>query len=263
MGVKSNLSLIFKYLKLNLLKEMKYKTAFIMQIVGMTINDLFLLIQIIVICSVADNIGGFGQREMFLMISVSAGSYGIANLFFGGIFGFTNKVYNGMLDVYLTQPKHALINIACSSTDVSAIGDIVFAFIALALVNVSWWMYFIVIPVYICGALIIASMYATYSTLSFYIKNGGAVADSTLSALLITDRYPAGIYNLASRIILFTIIPALFYAFVPVEYIFTSFNIYWVLLYIGVTVIWVLIAFISFKLGLKKYNSGSLMGGRL
>ena len=96
-----------------------------------------------------------------------------------------------------------------------------------------------------------------------YIKNGDAVADATLSAMTISDRYPKAVYNFATRVILFSIIPALFYTFVPVKYILVDFNIFWILGYFGVTAFWVLAAFISFKIGLKKYNSSSLMSGRL
>ena len=38
---------------------------------------------------------------------------------------------------------------------------------------------------------------------------------------------------------------------------------WWILRVVVVTAMWVLIAFTSFNNGLQKYNSGSLMGGRL
>ena len=51
--------------------------------------------------------------------------------------------------------------------------------------------------------------------------------------------------------------------FVPAEFIFLGFNIWWILGMIAFTTIVTICAFILFKLGLRKYNSGNLMGGRL
>ena len=71
------------------------------------------------------------------------------------------------------------------------------------------------------------------------------------------------IYNTFVKGLLFTIIPAAFYTFIPAQYFFLTPNVWWIIGSILVTTVWVLLAFISFKLGLKKYNSGNLMGGRL
>ena len=81
--------------------------------------------------------------------------------------------------------------------------------------------------------------------------------------MLKAANYPPKIYNTIIKAILFSIIPALFYVFVPVEYLMLSPSVWWILGYIAFVALWVGIAFLSFKIGLKRYNSGSLMGGRL
>ena len=74
--------------------------------------------------------------------------------------------------------------------------------------------------------------------------------------------YPSVIFTGVVKVVLYTIIPVGFAIFVPAENIFFSFNFYWVLGFVGVAVFWAIMAFASFNHGLKKYNSGSLMGGR-
>ena len=66
-----------------------------------------------------------------------------------------------------------------------------------------------------------------------------------------------------AKAILFTIVPVFFYTFIPTQYILIEPNLWWILVFIAGVVLWVLLAFASFSRGLKKYNSGNLMGGRL
>ena len=75
--------------------------------------------------------------------------------------------------------------------------------------------------------------------------------------------YPPVIFNSIVKVLLFSLIPAFFYTFVPVQYLFITPNIWWSLLFVLAVALWVIFAFFSFNKGLKKYNSGNLMGGRL
>lgn len=263
MGVKNNLKLIFSYFKLNLKKEWKYKSSFFMQIIMMILNDAFFIIQWYIIFQLVDDIGGYGFNETMLLWAISAGGYGFSHAFFSGAWNIKDIVYEGKLDVYLTQPKSVLLNVCCSSTEVSAIGDMIYAFVVLAIIGAPWYWYLIMIPAMILAGLIYVSVYVVYVSLCFYIKRGDAVAKSVESTYNKAGNYPAHIYNSVVKGLLYTLIPALFYTFVPAQYFFLTPNVWWILGAIGVTALWVTLAFVSFKLGLKKYNSGNLMGGRL
>ena len=263
MAVKSNLKLIFSCLKLNLKKEYKYKSSFFMQIVMMILNDLFFIIQWYIIFKLVDNIGGYGFKETMLLWSIAAGGFGISHTFFGGAWNINEIVYEGKLDVYLTQPKSVLLNVCCSSTNVGAIGDIIYAFVVLAIIGAPWYWYLIMVPAMICAGLVYVSVYVVYVSLCFYMKRGDAVAKSVEGTLNKAGNYPPAIYNTIIKGLFFTLIPTFFYTFVPAQYFFLTPNIWWIIGMFAVTIVWVLLAFISFRQGLKKYNSGNLMGGRL
>ena len=158
MAVKNNFKLIFSYFKLNLKKEWKYKTSFFMQMIMMILNDLFFIIQWYIIFRLVDNIGGYGFKETMLLWGISAGGYGISHAFFAGAWNIKDIVYEGKLDVFLTQPKNVLINVSCSSTDVSAIGDMMYAFIVLAIIRAPWHWYLLMIPAMIMSGLIYVSV---------------------------------------------------------------------------------------------------------
>jgi len=263
MGVKNNLKLIFDYYKLNLKKEWKYKSSFIMQIIMMIFNDLFFIIQWYIIFGLVDNIGGYGFNETMLLWAVAAGGYGVSHAFFGGAWNIKDIIYEGKLDVYLTQPKNVLLNVCCSSTEVAALGDIIYPFIVLLIIGAPWQWFLIMIPAMILAGLIYVSVYVVFVSLCFYVKRGDAVAKSVEGTMNKAGNYPPAIFNFVVKGLFFTLIPVFFYTFVPAQYFFITPNIWWILGATLVTVAWVVLAFVSFKLGLKKYNSGNLMGGRL
>ncbi len=263
MGVKNNLKLIFSYFVLNLKKEWKYKASFFMQLVMMILNDLFFIIQWVIIFNLVDNIGGYGFNETMLLWGIAAGGYGISHAFFGGAWNLKDIVYEGKLDVYLTQPKSVLLNVCCSSIDIGALGDICYSFIILFIIGAPWW-WFLVMPfAIILAGLIYVSVYVVYCSLCFYIKRGDAVAKSVEGTMNKTGNYPPAIFNNAVKVVLYTIIPVAFYTFVPAQFMFLSFNIWAVIGAVAFVTLWVVLAFIMFNIGLKKYNSGNLMGGRL
>ena len=263
MAVKNTFKFMFSSIWLNIQKEWRYKTAFFSQMFLMMANNLILIIEYVVIFSMVDDIGGYGLSEAMVLFAVSAGAFGIAHIFFGGLWGMSQTVYDGKLDVFLTQPKNALLGIACSKTDISAIGDFLSGFALFALAGVPWWYYLAYIPLVFVGGFLYAGLYATFTNLCFVIKNAYTAATCVENIFINTSNRPPAIYSVGVRMVLYTAIPALFMAFVPVEFILFQFNIWWALAYLGVAIFWVLLAFLTFKLGLKKYNSGSIMSGRL
>ena len=119
------------------------------------------------------------------------------------------------------------------------------------------------VPTMILSGLVYVSVYIVYVSICFYIKNGDSVAKSVEGTMNKAGNYPAAIFNGIIKGLLFTLIPAFFFTFVPAQYFFLTPNIWWILGAVAVTTLWVVLAFVSFNKGLKKYNSGNLMGGRL
>ena len=258
-----NISLIFKYLKLNIQKEYQYKTSFFTKIIMMILNNAFFILQWMIIFEVTDTIGNYGFEEVMLLWGLSAGSYGVAHILFSRAFNLGELVYEGKLDVYLTQPKNVLINLICSETAISAIGDFIYCFIALAIAGAPLWWYLAVVPIIIIGGIIYTAIIICFQTLSFYIKRGTSLADMINSATTMFSNYPPIIFSNFVRVLLYTIIPCGFMTFIPAEYILLDFHIGGILILLAVAAFTVTLAFTLFNQGLKKYNSGSLMGGRL
>ena len=80
-----------------------------------------------------------------------------------------------------------------------------------------------------------------------------------LGALTTFSTYPMNIFTGVVRLLLFTVVPAGFVSFVPLQ-LLQQFS--WPLLggMVGFTVLFVAVAVGMFQLGLKRYESGNLLG---
>lgn len=257
----ANLKLIFSYLKLNIRKEAQYKMSFALKIVMMFLNNLFFIVQWVIIFKLIPSVGGYNFSQVMFIWAISAMSFGIAHIFFNGAFKLSHYIYNGKLDVFLCQPKNLLLNIACSSTSISAIGDLLYGIVICLIFASHWWWIFPMILFAILGALIYASMYVVYVSFTFFITRGWAVAEAFDHMFVATSLYPMRIFSGAAKVILFTFVPVVFVSFIPLETLL-QFNIWYVLAAIGATALSLVLAFGCFKLGIKRYGSSSVMSAR-
>ncbi|MBV9614737.1 MAG: ABC-2 family transporter protein, partial [Ktedonobacteraceae bacterium] len=78
-------------------------------------------------------------------------------------------------------------------------------------------------------------------------------------ALVSFSTYPMSIFNGAVRVLLFTLIPAGFVSFVPLQ-LLHQFTWPLMSLMTGATALIILAAIGAFELGLRRYESGNLLG---
>jgi ABC-2 type transport system permease protein len=109
------------------------------------------------------------------------------------------------------------------------------------------------------AGLIFTSFVVIFCSLAFFLGNTEGLAQQLLGILVTFSTYPLNIFNGVARLLLFTVIPAGFISFVPLQLIhqFT-----WPLLggMVGFTVLIISAAVGLFELGLRRYESGNLLG---
>ena len=99
-------------------------------------------------------------------------------------------------------------------------------------------------------------------SLSFWFGNTEIVADMGNSFMVNFATYPDGIFKGLTKILLFTLIPVGIVNYIPVK-ILTEFNIYLFLINIIACITLILLAFLIFYRGLKRYSSSNLMSARV
>ena len=260
--VRNQIKVTIISLKYSFMREMLNKATFISNIVFMMLNNACMVAQWLVLFSLKSEYGGFTFKHIILLWGLASGTYGVAHAFFYKTFTLSNAINSGKLDSFIVQPKNILISIATSEVSVSAIGDILFAIICCLVYSLNIKLFILFSLFCITGGIIVASIATIFHSLSFWIGNADLLAQSETDALIFFATYPEGIFKGVIRILLFTIIPVGLANYIPVRMLITG---DYKLLFINVVfcICVVLIAFIVFYTGLRRYSSSNLMIARI
>ena|SRR5579863_3046825 len=254
------LRFIGAYTVANVQAAMEYRISFWMQIVTMVANDGLWLFFWYTYFHQFPLVHGWQNTDIVVIWAVSACGYGLSV----GIFGNTPKlailIMNGGLDAYLGMPRYVLLHASISASDPTAWGDILFAvgsFLVLVRPDLLHIALFILLV--LMGAFIFTAFTIIFCSLAFFVGNTDGLAQQLRNALITFATYPMNLFSGVVRLMLFTVIPAGFISFIPLQ-LLHQFTLPLLGGMIGFTVLIVLIAVAIFEYGLRRYESGNLMG---
>ena len=256
----STLHFIGAYAAANLQSAMEYRTAFFVQVITMAATDSLWLFFWWTYFHQFPLVHGWQNTDVVILWAVSACGFGISASMFGNARQLASLIMNGGLDAYLNMPRYALLHVSIAATDPTALGDILFAVGAYVLFlhpNALHMALFVLLSLHVC--FIFTAFAILLGSLAFFLGNTEGLMQQMFGALISFSTYPMDIFQGAVRLLLFTIIPAGFISFIPLQLLhqFT-----WLLMgaLTGFTALFVGIAVGVFHLGLRRYESGNLMG---
>ncbi len=260
--IKIYLTLHLAYFKLALKTAMEYKANFIIQVISMFLNDVVWIFFWGIFLTKFNNINGWALSDMVLLYSMITIAFGVAGLFFGGHKRISKLIVEGQLDYFLTLPKNSLFHAIISKGSWFDLGDILFG-VVLAIVFVPLVKLPLLLILLIPAIIILISFGIIAESLSFYIGNSQSLSSTLYEAIVTFGAYPLSIHHGVTKFIVMFIIPAGMMVGVPVILINQYFNWLWFLLIYAFSIGIFLIAIYVFYKGLKKYESGNLIGVRL
>lgn len=262
-SIIKHLRLVGLYFKYNLQSAMEYRTSFIIQAMGMFLNNAFFIFFWWVIFQKVTSIGGYGFREIMLVWALAASTFGAVHIVFGNIGKLPAIIMNGDLDTYLLQPKNVYVNVQCSRMNVSAWGDLIFGFVLFFAIFGFDLLRMLLFILFTCaGGLLMGAVLTSAGTLTFFMGNSTTIANMVLEFLLNFSLYPDSIYRREIKLIMYTLLPAGFIIFMPIR-LLSAFSWYGLLILLAVDVLYVVAAYLFFRKGLEKYESGNLISARL
>ena len=98
-------------------------------------------------------------------------------------------------------------------------------------------------------------------SLGFWIGNAEATAFQAQQATINFSLYPGSVFNGWIRVLIFTVVPAGFISHLPVE-LLRTFDPWRMAAVLGFTLLSLALALVVFRLGLRRYESGNLVGLR-
>ncbi|HEX2947538.1 MAG TPA: ABC-2 family transporter protein [Clostridia bacterium] len=259
----THLKLIALYFKYNLQAAMEYRASFIAQSIGMFLNDTFFIFFWWVIFSKVSSLGGYGFKDVMLIWALAASTFGFLHIVFGNVRQLSRIIMNGELDTYLLQPKNVFINVHCSRMDFSAWGDFIYGYVLFFIVCGLNPLKLLLFTLFvIAGGLLTGAVMASADTLTFYIGNSSAITRIVTEFLLNFSLYPDSIFGREVKWIMYSLLPAGFIVFIPFK-LLSAFSWYGLLGLMAVDTAYICLAWLFFKKGLKRYESGNLITTKL
>jgi ABC-2 type transport system permease protein len=243
--------------KLNLASAMEYRVAFLTQSIGMILNDgVYFLVWVIFFDRFKD-VRGWQLTDMFIVFGVSAGAFGLAGMLFGNAFNLGEIIVNGRLDYYLSFPRPILLHVLAGRSVPSGLGDFLYGFISFFMsgkFSLDSLVRFILALV--LATIVFVSFLVIVQSLTFWLGTGDTLTGMAINAMVTFALYPITLFNNAAKLILFLVIPAAFMGAVPAGFVRTF---SWTLLcqMCLAAVGFLALALLIFRLGLRRYESGS------
>lgn len=260
MAAKNQIKVSFFAFKYGVMREMLNKVSFITNILFMILNNASFILLWVIFYSLKDNIGGSSFKDIILLWAIAASTYGFAHVLFKNCFNLSNVINTGKLDAYIIQPKNILIQ-SIMGVSPSAFGDILYGYILVIVIGCSIKQILLFTLFSITGCLILTAIAVIFGSLSFWFNKSEMIANSANSMMTQFATYPEGIFNKTIKLILYIVVPVGFANYLPLKVI-TNFSLNNFLFIIGFTILIVIIAFIIFYKGLRRYSSSNLMIAR-
>jgi ABC-2 type transport system permease protein len=249
-------------IKKNIQSSAELRTSFLMNIVGMSINNIaFVFLWIYFVKSVGV-VGGWTTFDIIGLNGLAALSYGIIVSMFMGIKKMPEYVSSGSFDRFLLSPKNIILRISTSAFSASAVGDIIFGIICLSvygfLIQISLVQIIFLLLLVIFSAIIFFALSLIISCLSFYFIDSSMFTDSVFQLFFTPTLFHGGAFQGALRFVFTFLIPSLLIAAIPIETIKNVSLLNLCLIGIG-SIFWFLLSIKIFNTAVKRYESSNFM----
>ncbi|QQR78632.1 MAG: ABC-2 family transporter protein [Candidatus Moraniibacteriota bacterium] len=256
------LKFAFYTIKKNIQSSAELRTSFLMNIIGMAINNTSFIILWIFFVQSVGVIGGWTAADIVGLQGFLAISYGIVFSVGVGIRKLPEYVTSGAFDRFMLSPKSLLTRVATASFSPSGIGDIVFGATCLIIYGilihatafqVALMLIFVFLSVIVFGATAIA----IYS-LSFFFMDSTATTNGIFELFMTPTLFHGGAFQGGMRFIFTFIIPSLLIGALPVEAV-RDISLLKLLLVSVLAILWLILAIKIFHKAIRRYESSNLM----
>jgi ABC-2 type transport system permease protein len=252
-------------IRFNIKSVLEYKSVFLIQVIGMMINNTGFIAVWFFFFKIFDSINGWGFKEMIGLNGFVALIYGITLALGNGIRKISRNVTYGQFDKFLVLPKNVLLNAIFSESHISAIGDFFFGIISLVIYFIMSGLGIregiLLLPLIIFALMVFCGFIITVQSLVFWIPNSDELSSALFEFMLGPSLYPNSSFSGVVRVFFTFFVPAIIIGGLPVN-ILLHLKLLDILLLILLGCFWVIFSVFIFYRGLRRYESGNLVGIR-
>lgn len=249
-------------IKKNIQSSAELRTSFLMNIVGMMINNTaFILLWVYFVKSVGV-IGGWTAMDIIGLQGFTALCYGIVFSAGAGIRKLPEYISSGAFDRFMLSPKNLLVRIATSSFGVSSIGDIVFGVACLAIyvyfIHASIYQILLMVLLVLISTVVFWAMTVVIYSVSFYFSDPSSVSHGLFELFFTPALFHGGAFQGAMRFVFTFLMPSLLIGTLPVE-IVRDVSMDKLSLVSALAIFWFYISTKIFNQAVRRYESSNFM----
>lgn len=253
------LRLAIAYIRLNLNAHLEYRGAFLSQLFAMLLNNLMWVTFWGLFFTRFPVLRGWTIEDVVTVWAIAATGFGLAHAIYGNALQIATLITQGQLDVWMLYPRVLLPHLLLGRMTASSWGDLLFGYgVYLGFVHPDWVHFGLFVILTTSVAALFVGFSVLTGSLSFYLGNASALSEQWRFAMLTFSYYPGTLFEGAIKIVLFSIIPAGFVTYLPIEALRSLSWTHAVWTIVGsLTVLGVGVG--VFYHGLRRYESGNLM----
>ena len=248
---------LLKTMRLAWLEAWTNRRGFWTQVTVMLVNDIVWVGFWVIFFRQVGEIRGWDTDQVLVLLAVLTTGSGISLGFLHNVRRLGTMIGNGELDSALALPVPTLAHLLVRKVDPIHLGDMAFGIVLFfGFCNPTPQRVGVFLAGTITAAAICTGFLILMGALSFYVGRSEA-GDLGFHALLLTSSYPVDIFAGATKVLLYTVVPAGFMTAAPSRLV-DDFDLLLAAGTVGVAVATVAVGTTVFNVGLRRYTSGSV-----
>jgi ABC-2 type transport system permease protein len=252
------MKIFFATMKTAMLEAWANRRSFWVQVTIMIVNDLAWVAFWLLFFAEVGNVRGWDADRILLLFAILTTVAGVSL----GLVANARKVgelaADGELDAVLALPVGSLSYLLARRVDTVMLGDLVFGpvlFVLAGAPTLERTAVFIVAS--LCGSAVMVGFLVAVGALTLFIGGRGEQADLGFQAILILASYPLDIFAGATKLLLFTAVPAAFVTGLPSR-LLDDFRWSTAAATVGAAAAFLALGAVLFHAGMKRYSSGAV-----
>ena len=257
--LRNYIGLAAAYTRLNLNAQLEYRGAFLSQVVAMFLNDAVWVVFWALFFTRFPVLRGWNVNDVITVWAIAAAGFGLAYAIFGNGLQLASLIAQGQLDVWMLYPRALLPHMLLGRMTATAWGDALFGYVVyIGFVRPDLTHFLLFVGLSLSVALLFVGFSVLSGSLSFFMGNSAGLTEQWRFAMLTFSTYPAILFEGGVKVLLYTLIPAGFITYLPIQALRELSLVHAALALLGA--LGVLAAGVGvFYYGLRRYESGNLM----
>ncbi len=232
------------------------RRGFVTQTSIMIVNDVVWMLFWILVFSRVEEIRGWRLDDVIVLFAILTTAAGVVLGALHNARQIGDYVTTGSLDALLNLPGPTLPHLLLRRVETLFLGDAIFGLVLfLAFGNPTPARLAVFGFGVVCAVVVLTGFLVAAGSTTFFIRQREP-GEMGFHAILLFSSYPVDVFSGLTKFLLYVVVPAGFVSSVPARLV-DEFDLRWAMASLGVALVVALVGQQVFRLGLRRYTSGS------